>query len=170
MSKLTVMLAFILCLEAPAPAKGAMYVIENPAGKISNPAGQMYNPATQTNNPASNIYNPGTRMDSRNPISAPNPAPPEPAAKVTAPAATPAKPAQQQKQYKQEIVPQKYHYKTAGAYLAAAKKAFVKDDYPEFLAITEDALRRIAAGTLKASAATRHTLQNYRAFGYGLLK
>jgi hypothetical protein len=40
----------------------------------------------------------------------------------------------------------------------------------EFLSITEDALRRISAGTLKASKKTERKLVRYKVFGYGLLE
>jgi len=166
MRRLTVMIALALCLTASA-ATAAMYVIENPASTINNPAGSMSNPAAQTNNPASNIYNPGTRLDSRNPLSPPTQ--PSTAATSASPAAsTTAKTARQQ--YKPEIPQKKYYYKSVGAYIRAAKKAFSDDDYVEFLSITEDALRRIDAGTLKASANIKHKLNNYKTFGNGLLE
>jgi len=169
MRKLTVLIALALCLTASAAATAAMYVIENPASTINNPAGNMYNPATQSNNPASNIYNPGTRLDSRNPLSPPTPPVPKSTAATTATSAAPAtaKPARQQ--YKPEIPQKKYYYKSVGAYIRAAKKSFSDDDYVEFLSITEDALRRIDAGTLKASANIKHKLSNFKTFGYGLL-
>ena len=168
MRRLTVIIALVLCLNASAPATAAMYVIDNPAGKISNPAGNMNSPASQNNNPAANIYNPGARMDNRNPLSPPTKAPEPTASAASAPAAAP-QPAQRQR-YPPEIPQKKYYYKTAGAYIRAAKKSFVKDDYVEFLSITEDALRRINAGTLKASANTRHKLNQYKVFGHGMLE
>jgi hypothetical protein len=169
MRRVTVMAALVLTLAAGEPAKAAMYVIENPAATISNPAGNMNNPAGQSNNPAANIYNPGTRLGSRNPLSPPTKAP-EP---VTTATATPAEapPARSaQPQYIPQIPQKKYYYKTVGAYVRAAKNSFVADDYVEFLSITEDALRRINAGTLKTSANIKHKLHNYKVFGYGLLK
>lgn len=51
-----------------------------------------------------------------------------------------------------------------------AKKAFAQDDYLDFLSITEDALRRINAGTLKASKKAKQKLDKYKVFGYGLLE
>jgi hypothetical protein len=171
MRRCTVMIAFMLCLAAAAPGGAAMYVIENPAGKISNPADKMYNPATQSNNPASNIYNPGTRLDERNPLSPPTP----PAQKATATAQDPpvvARPTQtgRQGQTQTQVSRKKYYYRTVGAYLRAAKKAFTEDNFVEFVAITEDALARINAGNLKASANVRHRLNQYQTFGYGMLQ
>jgi hypothetical protein len=164
-----VALAFCLCSSAQATA--AMYVIENPASKISNPADRMSNPATQTNNPAANIYNPGDRMDNPNPLSPPVKPAPATTATATPAAATPARtPLVQQQRRTAELPRKKYLYKTVAGYLAAAKKSFSDDDYREFLSITEAALRRIDAGTLKASTKTRLKLQKYRTFGYGLLE
>ena len=159
-------IAFLLCLNASRPATAAMYVIENPASKISNPADGMNNPATQGNNPAAQIYNPASRMENRNPLSPPKPVP-EPAATATSTKAGPAKTARQQ--YKPEIPRKSYHFQSVGAYLLAAKKAFINDDFLEFVSITEDALRRINAGTLKAPAKSKHILHKYQVFGYGLL-
>ncbi len=163
----------VLCLNAAAAAHAAMYVIENPAAKISNPADKMYNPAAQTNNPASTIYNPGTRMDNPSTVSPVTPPAPSPAAKAQAPAtgaATHGNQAGGQKRFKPAIPQKKYYFTNVGQYVAAAKKYFAKDDYVEFLSVTEDALRRIGAGTLKASAGTKHKLHNYKVFGYGLLE
>lgn len=56
------------------------------------------------------------------------------------------------------------------AYIDEAKKAFNQDNYLRFISITEDALRRISAGTLKASEKTKQKLEKYKAFGYGLLE
>jgi hypothetical protein len=170
MRRLAVGIAIVLCLQAPATA--AMYTINNPADKINNPADKMYNPATQVNNPASNVYNPATRMDSPNPLSQPTRPVPQPtAAEVT----TTSKPAKQIKKHPQAqpkpTIPQKsYYYKTVREYINGAKKAFTQDDYMEFLSITEDALRRISAGTLKASKKTKQKLAKYKVFGYGLLE
>ena len=169
MRSITVMTALVLCLRNAAPAAAAMFVIENPASTISNPADKMNNPAAQSNNPASSIYNPGTRLDARNPLSPPSKAP-EHTATATAGQGEPLPAQQGQKQYKPEIPQKKYYFKTVGAYVRAAKKAFSGDDYVEFLSLTDDALRRISAGTLKASANTRHKLQRYRVFGAGLLE
>lgn len=166
--KLTAGIAVLLCLHAPATA--AMYTIDNPAEKINNPADKMYNPATHVNNPASNIYNPATRMNNPNPLSPPTqPVPPPTVPEAT----TTTKPAKQIKEQPKSkpIIPQKsYYFKTVKAYINAAKKAFAQDDYREFVSITEDALRRINAGTLKASKKTRQKLAKYKVFGYGLLE
>jgi hypothetical protein len=171
MRRLTVMAALVLCLNGSA-SRAAMYVIENPGSKISNPADKMYNPAAQSNNPASNIYNPGARMDNANPLSPPTQTvtAPADAAQGTASAATPGKQTGEEKKYRPAIPQKKYYYKTVEAYVRAAKSSFSKDDFVEFLSITEDALRRIDSGTLQASANIRHKLQNYKAFGYGLLE
>jgi hypothetical protein len=40
----------------------------------------------------------------------------------------------------------------------------------ELISITEDALRRINAGTLKASKKTERKLAKYKVLGYGLLE
>lgn len=153
---------FLLCL----PAAADMYSIQNPAGKINNPADKMYNPATQVNNPAANIYNPASRMLGPDPLSPPT----QPLVTEAAPTARPEKRGKDQQRLKPVIPRKSYYYKTVGKYISSAKKAFTRDDYTEFLAITEDALRRIHAGTLKASTKTRQKLVNYRKFGYGLLE
>lgn len=161
-------IAVVLCLNAPATA--AMHTIDNPAEKISNPADKMYNPATQVNNPASNIYNPATRRDNSNPLSPPT----QPVPQATTPEVTtttkPVEEIKEQPQTKPTIPQKSYYFKTVRAYINAAKKAFAQDDYVEFIAITEDALRRISAGTLKASKKTRQKLVKYKVFGYGLLE
>jgi hypothetical protein len=139
-------IAAILCLNAPARA--AMYKIDNPA---------------------SNIYNPAARMNNPNPLSPPTQPVPQP----TVTEVTTTKPAKQIKEQPRpkSTIPQKsYYFKTVRAYINAAKKAFVQDDYMEFLSITEDALRRISAGTLKASKKTERKLAKYKVFGYGLLE
>lgn len=125
----------------------------------------MYNPATQINNPAARIDNPS-------PLATPTrPVPPTKATVVT-PGPEPAKLIKEKPQLQtRPAIPEKwYHFKTAGAYIALANKAFVRDDYREFLAITEDALRRISAGTLKASKKMKQKLHKYRIIGYELLK
>ena len=161
MIRLAAATAVVLCLNTPAIA--AMYTIKNPAEKISNPANKIHNPATEVNNPAANIYNPATRMNNPDPLSPPTPPVPPPAVtEVT-------KPAKQIKGL--PTVPQKkYYFKTDREYITAAKKAFTQDDYVEFLSITEDALRRIGAGTLNASKKTKQKLTKYKEFGYGLLE
>ena len=153
---------------APHPAPAAIYVITNPADKINNPADKMYNPATQINNPAAAIDNPAGRMDNPNPLT-PVPLAVPPQSSPDAAAATP--PAKQAAEHppKPTIPHKHYPFKTAKEYIAAAKKAFAQDDYLEFLALTEDALRRISAGSLKASKKNRQKLLKYQTFGYGLL-
>lgn len=151
--KITAVVAGLCCLNGPATA--AMFVIENPAGQISNPAARMYNPATHTANPAVNIYNPVLATDNRK-------VPPTPAATEPAP---PTRPVKAQPELKQK----KYHLKSVKAYIATAKRSFVIDEYAEFIAVTEDALRRINTGTLKASRQSEEMLVKYRAIGYVLL-
>lgn len=135
-----------------------MYTIDNPADKINNPANKIYNPASKINNPASNIYNPASRMDNPNPLSPP----------------TQPIPADQTKELHSKpkvTIPHKnYHFKTVKVYIREAKKAFNQDNYIRFLSITEDALRRINAGKLKASYKAKQKLEKYKLFGYGLLE
>lgn len=152
-----------LVLTLHTPALSAMYTIENPAGKINNPADKIYNPATHINNPAANIYNPAARMDNPNPLSPPT---------QPAPAAKPADQIKNQVQTKPRLaIPHKsYHFRTVKAYINAAKIAFNQDDFLKFLSVTEDALRRINAGTLKASEKAKQQLEKYKVFGYGLLE
>lgn len=159
--------AVAVCLIAPATA--AMYVIENPAAKIVNPADTMYNPASQVNNPAATIHNPAARMDNPNPLSPPTPVVTPPAAVEPKAVPRPAKQILVQKQLKPEIPQKNYNFKSVKAYVQAAKKAFVRDNYTEFISITEDALRRIQSRTLTSSQKTRQQLEKYRNFGYVLL-
>ena len=159
-----VLTAMVLCLRASEPATAAMYEIENPAAKIANPVDTMYDPAGQTNNPAADIHNPEARSDGRNPLSAPS----KPLVS-TATAAEETTARSTQPPHTSRIPQTKYHYKTVAMYIRAAKKSFVDDDYLVFVSLTEDALRRINAGTLKASANTKHKLLRYQVFGYGLL-
>jgi hypothetical protein len=168
MRKLIAAIVAVHCLSTAVSA--AMFVIDNPADTIRNPADKMSNPATEVKDPASNIYNPSSRVNNPNPLSPPTKAVSEPkteASTAPAPAKQPtAAPAQSKPAISNLAIPQKqYHFKTSGAYLAAAKKSFVKEDYRELLSITEDALRRINAGTLKASEKSRQTLARYKAFG-----
>jgi hypothetical protein len=156
-----VIVTLVLVLHTPVLSE--MYTIENPADRINNPAEKIYNPATDIKNPASTIYNPAARMDNPNPLSPP-----------THPVPT-AKSADQIKEQVQakprRAIPYKsYHFKTVKAYISAAKKAFVQDDYLKFLSVTEDALRRIHAGTLSASEKAKEKLEKYKVFGYGLLE
>jgi hypothetical protein len=163
-------IAFVLGMHVPAMA--AMYNIMNPADKISNPADKIFNPATIINNPAINIYNPAGRMDNPNPLSPPTqpiqqPKEPETNAstkleeQIKKPAQAKPKP----------YVPVKiYNFKTAKGYVNAAKKAFIRDEFVEFLSIVEDAFRRIDDGTLKASKKTTQKLNKYKIFGYGLIE
>jgi hypothetical protein len=148
-------IAAILCLYAPA--RGAMYKIDNPAA---------------------NIYNPATRMDNPNPLSPPTQPVPQPVPQpVSQPTVTevttttePAKQIKEQPRPKPTVPQKRYYFKTASMYIVAAKKAFARDDYMKFISITEDALRRINAGTLKASKKTKLTLARYKVFGYDLLE
>jgi hypothetical protein len=141
----------------------AVYTIDNPADRIHNPADKIYNPATNINNPASNIYNPASRMGNPNPLSPPT---------QPVPTTPPAEQVKEQLQTQPRFaIPHKhYHFKTVKAYIDEAKKAFNQDNYLRFISITEDALRRISAGTLKASEKTKQKLEKYKAFGYGLLE
>ena len=153
----------VLLLALHRPALSAMYTIDNPADKIQNPAEKIYNPATDIKNPASNIYNPASRMGNPDPLSPPTqPVPPTVSAdRGNGHAET--KPGR--------AIPHKsYHFKTVKAYIIAAKKAFSQDDYLKFLSVTEDALRRISAGTLNASEKAKQKLEKYKVFGYGLLE
>jgi hypothetical protein len=160
---------FVVSLHTSALS--ALYKIDNPADRIKNPAENIYNPASEIKNPAANIYNPASRMNDPNPLSPPTQAVPQTPATEALTVASPVekrkeKPARKPRQ----AIPHKsYHFKTVKAYLVAAKKAFNRDDYREFLSITEDALRRIRAGTLQASAEIQQRLTRYETFGYGLL-
>jgi hypothetical protein len=140
-------IAAILCLYAPA--RGALFEIDNPA---------------------SNIYNPATRMNNPNPLSPPTQPVPQPTVREVTATTEPAKQIKEQARFKASIPRKSYYFKTANAYINAAKKAFAHDDYVEFLSITEDALRRINAGTLKASKKAERKLARYKVFGYGLLE
>lgn len=151
--KITAVIAGLCCLNGPATA--AMFVIENPAGQISNPAATMDNPAPHPANPATNVYHPVAATDNRK-------VPTLPAATEPAP---PAQPVKAQPELKQK----KYHLKSVKAYIAAAKRSFVMDDYAEFIAVTEEALRRIDAGTLKVTKQSEDILVKYRVIGYVLL-
>src|SRR6266498_2106123 len=124
-------ISVVLCLNASAMA--AMYKIDNPA---------------------SNIYNPATRMNNPNPLSPPTQPVPQPTVTEVTTSTKPVKRIKEQPRSKSAIPQKSYHFKTVTAYINAANKAFVQDDYMEFLSITEDALRRIRAGTLKASKKT----------------
>jgi hypothetical protein len=149
-------------------AMSANFKIDNPADTIDNPVDKMYNPATRINNPAANIYNPADRMDNPNPLSPPTqPVPQQAAAKGSSSAIT----ASEKTSQTNRTIPHKsYTFKGVRTYIVAAKNAFTRDDYVEFIAITEDALRRINAGTLKASNKSKQTLLKYKKFGYGLLE
>jgi len=144
-------------------ALSAIYSIDNPADKIDNPANKIYNPATDIKNPASTIYNPASRIDHSNPLSPPTlPIPvPQPVEQVK----------EQLKIQPRRAIPHKnYHFKTVRVYISEAKRAFNQDDYVKFLSITEDALRRINSGALKASEKAKQKLEKYKVFGYGLLE
>jgi hypothetical protein len=159
-----VAVAIALVLGPCSLGTGADYTIQNPADKIRNPADKMYNPATQINNPATNIYSPAAQMDNPNPLSPPT----QPLTKI--PTAAAEKPVVPPRKPLPTIPKKQYSFKRVREYLTAAKKAFSQDDYLEFLAITEDALRRIDAGTLKASKKSQQKLLKYKTFGYGLLE
>jgi hypothetical protein len=147
------------------PAISAVYTIDSAANRIKNPADKIYNPASDTKNPASNIYNPAVRMDDPNPLSTPTQAVPDPLVTKAVPVSE--KPILKSK----PSIPQKnYGFKTVTMYIVAIKEAFNKDDYIAFLSITEDALKRITEGSLKASSRTKLKLKKYRKFGYGLLE
>lgn len=168
MRSLSVSIALVLCIGAPVSA--AMFTINNPAENISNPADKMYNPATQVNNPASNIYNPANRTNNPNALSPPTQKPPQPSATDGIVTARSAELSKDQPRAKPVIPHKSYNFKLARTYITAAKKAFVQDEYIEFLSITEDALRRINAGSLKASRKTKQRLAKYKELGYGLLE
>ena len=123
-------------------------------------------------NPAANIYNPAANMDNPSPLSPPTkPIPPPTVTKEITPAIPPEQIKKPPQVQPKPVVPNKnYNYKSVGVYLTAAKNAFNRDDYVGFVAITEDALRRISAGTLRASKKTKQTLVKYKKFGYGLLE
>jgi len=140
-------IAVILCLNATARA--AMYRIDNPA---------------------SNIYNPAARMNNPNPISPPTQPVRQPTVTEVTTPTKPAKQIKERPQPKSAIPHKSYYFKTVRAYINAAKRAFARDDYIEFISITEDALRRISAGTLKASKKTKQKLAKYKVLGYGLLE
>jgi hypothetical protein len=170
LTRFITVIAVVIYLQVPAAAE--MYSIKNPAEKISNPADKIYNPATKADNPAANIYNPASRMNDPEPLSPPTQ--PLPVAKAVLPeaasAARPVKSGREESQPRPAIPQKEYNLKTARAYINAAKKAFVRDDYKEFIAIAEDAVRRINAGTLKASKKYKQQLIRYKVFGYGLLE
>lgn len=157
--------AAALLISLQTAAWPANFVIDNPAGRI-------YNPASDIKNPASNIYNPAAQMDNPSPISPPTQPIPRPEVAKPATEAVPAKQIKDPpKPLPKLVVPQKrYPFRTAAAYLAAAKNAFNRDDYVEFVSISEDALRRVNAGTLPASKKAKQKLVKYKAFGYGLLE
>lgn len=161
-----------MVLSLHTAALSALYKIDNPADKIKNPAEKIHNPATEINNPASNIYNPASRMNDPNPLSPPTQSVPQ--TSVTEGfAVVPYVDKRKEKPLlkpRQALPHKSYHFKTVNAYMVAAKKAFNRDDYKEFLSISEDALRRIRAGTLQASAEMKQKLTNYERFGYGLLE
>lgn len=145
----TVTAALLICLQTPAMS--ANFAIDNPA---------------------SNIYNPAAHMDNPSPISPASqaiPAPPAITKEIAAPLPVEKIKVQPQPQPKPTIPNKNYHFKTVNAYIVAAKKAFNRDNHMEFVSITEDALRRINAGTLRASKISKQKLLHYKTFGYGLL-
>lgn len=164
--KTAAVLALLIC-AIQTPALSANYAIDNPADRIINPVDKMYNPATDIKNPASTIYNPASRMDNPNPLSPVNPQPAVPKEAAKTPPAGSVQ--EQSARSRPPVMQRNYNLKTVGAYIIAAKKAFRCDNYREFIAISEDALRRIDAGTLRSSQKTKQTLIGYRKFGYGML-
>jgi hypothetical protein len=142
---LAIGIALILSLNAPAIAE--MYKIDNPA---------------------SNIYNPATRMDNPNPISPPTQPVPQPAVKEATSTPKPATQIKEQShpQPKHNIHNKSYRFKSANEYIDAATRSFKRKDYKRALSITEEALRRIRSGTLKASKKTKQKLNEYSASGY----
>jgi type IV secretory pathway VirB10-like protein len=166
LNQLLLTIGIVICFTTFAIAD--MYEIKNPADKIKNPADKMFNPASQNNNPASNIYNPASRMNEPNPISSPTqPIPPPTAAVEVTPTVQPQPIPEKTK----PAIPHKsYKFKLVKSYFNAIKKAFAKDDYIEFLSLTEDALRKINNGTLKASKKEEQKLLKYKIMGYGLLE
>jgi len=164
MTTLATGIAVLVALHTPATAANFTIddpadKIDNPAGRIKNPANKIDNPASRIDNPASNIYNPASQIGNPNPLSPPTQQ------------QTAEQPKEQAQPQNETTIPQKhYHFKTVKAYILEAKKAFNEDNYTEFLSITEDALRRITAGKLKASDKAKRKLEKYRLFGYGLLE
>jgi hypothetical protein len=160
----------VLLLGVQMPSMSAVYSIENPADKIYNPAGKMYNPASDIKNPAATIYNPAANMDNPNPLSPVTPPVARQPDSVETTRTTEQIKTPPQFPTKVSILHKRYHFKTEKAYISAAKKAFNRNDYAEFVSIAEDALRRIDAGTLRASTKTKQMLVKYRKFGYGLME
>lgn len=138
--------AAVLCLIVPASAE--MYKIENPAA---------------------NIYNPAARMNNPDPLSPPTQAVTQPVSSEPEIVPRPEKLTRAQPQLKPDIPLKSYNFKSVKTYVQFAKKAFVRDDYLEFISIAEDALRRIGSGTLKSSKKTQQRLEKFRHFGYALL-
>jgi hypothetical protein len=137
----------------------------------------LYVPATaelfKIDNPASNIYNPATRMDNPNPISPPTQPVPHPEMTAVTPTSKPTaqikEQTQPQHQPNHNIPHKSYHFKTAIEYIDAIKMNFKRENYKKALSITEDALRRIRTGTLKASKKTKQKLNEYKVSGYKLM-
>jgi len=137
--------------------------------QMASPVSAGVNPIQ---NPAANIYNPASRMDNPNPLTPPSPVtPPEPPAKSVT--IVPEPPVQLQPKAqptpKPVVTPKTYNLTTDKAYIIAANKAYANNDNLEFLAITEEALRRINAGTLKATKKSRQTLEKYKQLGNRIL-
>jgi hypothetical protein len=154
--------AILICLHKPAISE--VYTIDNPADRIKNPAEKIYNPASDIKNPASNIYNPAGRMGDPNPLSTPNQSVPDPSVTKAVSAIE-----KSMLKSKPSIPQNNYGFNTVTQYIVAIKEAFNKDDYISFLSLTEDALKRITEGSLKASSKTKLKLKKYRKFGYNLL-
>lgn len=134
------------------------------AFQIALPAAAAMNPIQ---NPASNIYNPASRMDNPNPLSPPVPpvAPDQPKKQETVVPEPAVKVQPERVQQKPDRIIRSYNFESARAYINAANQAYGKGDILEFLAITEDALKRISAGKLKATKKSRQTLIRYQTLG-----
>lgn len=167
MIKIAAGIAAIFWLSTPATA--AMYRIENPADTIKNPADKMYNPATTKNNPSANIQNPASGMDDPDALAPPGK--PGTAPRVAKVSGTASKQSKDQPGPHTTVVPRKnHHFKNVSTYLKTAERSFALEDHLGLISISEDALRRIAAGTLKASKKTKKTFLMYQAYGYAALE
>jgi hypothetical protein len=144
-------IAVVLCLNAPATAE--MFKIDNPASNIDNPASRMNNP-NPLSPPTQPVLQPTVNQETTTKYAEPNP----------------AKQIKDQSKPKPTIHKKRHYSKTVRAYINAAKKAFEIDDYKKVISITEEALRRISAGTLKASKKEKLKLVNYKTLGYALLQ
>ena len=155
--------ALLLSLQAPAMAADF---------SINNPADRIHNPASDIKNPAANIYNPAAHMDNPNPLSPPTQPIPQPPATKNKSATESADQIKAKPQHKPKAaIPHKsYYFKSVKTYITAAKKALNQGRYIKSLSISEDALRRINAGTLRASKKSVQTLNKYKDLGYRQLE